>query len=43
MLGKDFTQPINETTTYAYRMYKTDPSIPEKMYVMSIHYNGDDS
>ena len=24
-------------------MYKTDPSIPEKMYVMSIHYNGDES
>ena len=43
VLGKDFIQGVNGTTIYAERMYKTDPSVFEKMYVMSIHYNGDDS
>ena len=43
MLGKDLTQSLNGTTIYAEKMYKTDPSIFEKMYVMSIHYNGDES
>ena len=43
MLGDSFTQSINGTTTYAERMYKTDPSILEKMYVMSVYYNGSES
>ena len=43
MLGKDFTQSQNATAIYADRVYKTDPSMFEKLYVMSIHYNGDES
>ena len=43
MLGDSFTQSINGTTTYAERMYKTDPSILEKMYVMNVYYNGSES
>ena len=43
MLGNILTQSIKGTTTYADKRYKTDLSIPEKMYVMSMHYNGDDS
>ena len=40
MLGKDFDQGLDATTIIADKMFKTDPSVFEKMYVMSIHYNG---
>ena len=42
-LGKYFIQGVNGTAIYAEKMYKTDPSIQEKMYVLSLHYNGDNS
>ena len=43
MLGKDFDQGLDATTICADKMFKIDPSVFEKMYVMSIHYNGTES
>ena len=43
VLGKDFTQGINKTTIYAEKMYKTDFTEQDKKFVLSLHYNGDDS
>ena len=43
MLGKDFDQGLDAPTIYADKMFKTDPSVFEKMYVMSIYYNGTES
>ena len=42
-MGKGFIQPLNGTTIHAERMFKTDSSVFDKMYVMSIHYNGAES
>ena len=43
MLDKDFIQGLNGTTIKRDRMLKTDPSVFDKMYVMSINYNGAES
>ena len=43
VLGKDFIQGLNGTTIHSDEIFKADPSVFEKMYVMSIPYNGDNS
>ena len=42
ILGKDFSQ-INGTTIYAEKMCKTNFTEPNKKFVLSLHYNGDNS
>ena len=43
ILGKDFVQGINNTTTYAEEIYKTSFTEQSKKFVLSLHYNGDSS
>ena len=43
VLGKAFIQGLNGTAINAYKMFKTDPSVFEKIYVMSINYTGTES
>ena len=43
VLGKDFIQGINGTTTYAEQIYKTNFTEHSKKFVLSLHYNGDNS
>ena len=43
MLGKDFIQGINGTTTYAEKMYSTNFTVYGKKVCLSLHYNGDNS
>ena len=46
VLGKDFVQGISNTghtTIYAEKLYKTDFTKQDKKFVLSLHYNGDDS
>ena len=42
VLGKDFAQ-TNRNTIYAEKMYKTNFTEQNKKFVLSLHYNGDDS
>ena len=43
VLGKDFFQGINNTTIYAEKIYKTNFTEQSKTFVLSLHYNGDNS
>ena len=46
VLGKDFVQGIStteHTAIYAEKLYKTDFTKQDKKFVLSLHYNGDDS
>ena len=43
VLGKGFVQQINGTTVYAEDIYKHNFTEPNKNFVLSLHYNGDDS
>ena len=43
VLGKEFVQGINDTTIYAEKMYKTNFKQADKKFVLSLHYNGDNS
>ena len=43
VLGKDFVQGINNTTIYAEKLYKTNVTEQSKKFVLSLHYNGDNS
>ena len=43
VLGKDFLQGINGTTIDAEKNYKTNFTIHSKKFVLSLHYNGDNS
>ena len=43
VLGKDFVQGINNTTNYAEKIYKTNFTEQSKKFVLSLHYNGDNS
>ena len=43
VLGRDFVQGINDTTLYAEKIYKTNFTAVEKKFVLSLHYNGDNS
>ena len=40
---KDFVQGINDTTLYADKIYSQNFTQPNKKFVLSLHYNGDDS
>ena len=43
VLGKDFIQGINGTTIYAQKLYKTNFTEHSKKFVLSLHYNDDNS
>ena len=43
LMGKDFIQGINGTTIYTENIYKTNFTEHSKEFVLSLHYNGDDS
>ena len=43
VLGKDLIQGINGTTIYGEKLYKHNFTAPNKKFVFSLHYNGDDS
>ena len=43
VLGKDFIQGVNGTTTYAEKLYKTDLTQQDKKFALSLHYNGNNS
>ena len=43
VLGKDFVQGINGTTSYAESIYKNNFTQHSKKFVLSLHYNGSNS
>ena len=43
VLGKDFFQGINGAAIYAEDIYKHNFTAPDKRFVLSLHYNGDNS
>ena len=43
VMGKDFVQGINDTTLYADKLCSQNFTQPSKKFVLSLHYNGDDS
>ena len=43
VLGKAFIQKINNTTIHAEKMYSPNFSVENKIFVLSLHYNGDNS
>ena len=43
VLGKYFVQGINNTTIYIEKIYKTNFTEHSKKFVLSLHYNGDNS
>ena len=43
VLGKSFIQKNNNTTIYAEKMHSPNFSVENKTFVLSLHYNGDNS
>ena len=43
VMGDLFVQGINDTTLYAEKLYSQNFTQPRKKFVLSLHYNGDDS
>ena len=43
VLGKDFAQGLNNATTYAEKIYKTNFTEQSKKFILLLHYNGDNS
>ena len=43
IIGDGFVQGINDTTLYAEKLYSQNFTAVNKKYVLSLHYNGDDS
>ena len=43
VMGKDYIQKINDTTIYAEKMFYRNFTDPGHKFVLSLHYNGDDS
>ena len=43
VMGDEFVQGINDTTLYAEKMYSQNFTQPSTKFVLSLHYNGDDS
>ena len=43
VMGDLFVQGINDTTLYAEKMYSQNFTQPPKKFILSLHYNGDDS
>ena len=42
-MGEDFAQGINDTTLYAEKKFHRNFTDPGKKFVLSLHYNGDES
>ena len=42
-MGDLFAQGINDTTLYAEKLYSQNFTQPSKNFVLSLHYNGNDS
>ena len=42
-MGKAFIQKINNTTIHAEKLYSPNFSVENKIFVLSLHYNGDNS
>ena len=42
-MGDLFVQGINDTTLYAEKIYSQNFTAANKKFVLSLHYNGDDS
>ena len=42
-MGKDYIQKINDTTIYAVKMFYRNFTDPGHKFVLSLHYNGDNS
>ena len=42
-MAKDFVQGINDTALYADKVYSQNFTQPSKKFVLSLHYNGNDS
>ena len=43
IMGKDYVQGINNTTLYADKIYSQNFTQPSKKFVLSLHYNRNDS
>ena len=43
ILGHGLTQEVNNTTIYAEKMYSPNFSAENKIFCLSLHYNGDNS
>ena len=43
VLGRDFIQKINDTTICAEKMYSPNFTVDNKIFCLSLHYNGDNS
>ena len=43
VMGKDYVQKINDTTIYPEKMYHRNFTDPGKKFVLSLHYNCNDS
>ena len=43
VMGDLFVQGINDTTSYAEKIYSQNFTQPSKKFVLSLHYNGNDS
>ena len=43
IMGKDYAQGINDTTLYADKIYSQNFTQPSKKFVLSLHYNRNDS
>ena len=43
VMGKDYIQKINDTTIYAEKMFYRNFTDPGKNFILSLHYNGDNS
>ena len=43
VIGKDFIQGIDGTIIYTEKMYSTNFTIDNKIFCLSLHYNGDNS
>ena len=43
VMGKDYIQKINDTTIYAEKMFYRNFTDPDHKFILSLHYNGDNS
>ena len=43
VMGKDYIQKINDTTIYAEKMFYRNFTDPGHKFILSFHYNGDNS
>ena len=43
VMGKDYIQKINDTTIYAEKMFYRNFTDPRHKFILSLHYNGDNS